>query len=171
MTNSSSLRAPQNLSHLVQRLSGSEQRFQQKRQAENEQEAQAEALADKLWPMMADMYGHKFVSQYGETPPDTWVKCLKGISGRQIADGLNTCITESPEWPPSAPHFRMMCLGVPTDSKGKELAHRAGMYSTKPPESVRNRQRARLEDHGVRHKRKVAAEAALSEMRGLFDED
>ena len=94
-----------------------------------------------------------------------------GISGAQMAEGLNACLEHYPDWPPGAAQFRAACLGKVLDSDGKELAPRAGMYSTKPPESVQHRQQARLEHHGVRHKRKVAAEKAISEMRGLFDED
>lgn len=88
-----------------------------------------------------------------------------------MADGLNACLDLYPEWPPGAAQFRAACLGVLLGGDGKEIANRAGMYSLEPPESVKARQNLRLEGGEVRHKRKIAAEKAINEMRGLFDED
>ena len=149
---------------LAQQLTASDKQWQQKRQHEKQQEAQSEALTDKLWPMMADMYGHKFVSQYGEIAPDTWVKCLKGITGQQIAKGLNTCITDCPIWPPTAPQFRFMCLGIAVDSKGQEIAHAAGMYSTKQTAHMIEKEKLTLESDTMKSRRKQVASNAIAEM-------
>ena len=149
--------------NLLQQLTASDKQWQQERQHEKQQVAQSEALTDKLWPMMADMYGHKFVSQYGEIAPDTWVKCLKGISGQQIAKGLNTCITDCPIWPPTAPQFRFMCLGIAVDSKGQEIAHAAGMYSQKPTAHMLEKEKLTLESDTRTSKRKEIAGNALAE--------
>lgn len=166
MTNSNNPNNNQNLSHLVQQMSASEQHWQKSKQLEMQQEQKSEKLADKLWPMMADMYGHKFVSQYGEMPPETWVKCLMGISGQQIANGLNTCIVDCPVWPPSAPHFRNMCLGIATDEDGKEIAHRAGIYSSEPTEHMKARLLLRSDES--RAKSSKAADSAIGEIMGMF---
>lgn len=124
--------------NLLQQLTKSEKHWQQKQQLDQREETQAEIFSDKLWIQLSEMYGSQFVRQYGSTPPDAWVKCLKGITGRQIANALNTCLEECSEWPPNAPKFRAMCLGIVTDSKGKELAHAAGMYSLERTEEVIN---------------------------------
>jgi hypothetical protein len=80
---------------------------------------------EKLWVMMAGLYGHKWISSYGTSDikvdeagnprPDSgiWGKALSGISGQQIAYGMKLCTTRTGEqaaWPPSAPEFRDMCL-------------------------------------------------------------
>jgi nucleotide-binding universal stress UspA family protein len=80
---------------------------------------------EKLWVMMAGLYGHKWVSSYGTSDiklddagnarPDSgiWGKALAGISGQQIAYGMKLCTQRTGEqaaWPPSAPEFRDMCL-------------------------------------------------------------
>lgn len=52
-----------------------------------------------------------------------WQKGLKGLSGKQIADGLSGCIESGKEWPPSLPEFRAMCLG-----KSEERVENAAMY-------------------------------------------
>lgn len=73
---------------------------------------------------MTALYGHAWVSAHGmaATNPDgrltidgeTWQRSLVGITGPQLAAGLDACITEAGEFPPSAPRFRAMCLGIPS---------------------------------------------------------
>lgn len=163
MTKSNSLNN-QDLSNLVQRLSVSEQRLQRDKLRETQETAKAEALGTKLWEIFAEMYGHKLVSQYGESPPDAWVRCLTGISGQQIADGLHKCIDDSPEWPPTAPQFRNMCLGIQTDGNGKELAHAAGMYKVYGPK------KQLPEPPENKHRRHKVADETLTNLKGMFDD-
>lgn len=67
---------------------------------------------------MLAMYGHTWATAYGEQPEgataETWASCLAGVSNQQIADGLHACLAEGGEFPPSAPRFRGMCLGIPS---------------------------------------------------------
>ena len=44
---------------------------------------------------------------------DTWGRALAGLSAQQVAAGIEACVAEGAEFPPSAPRFRAMCLGVP----------------------------------------------------------
>ena len=169
MTTSSDHNQLAEAKNLYQRLSESDKQYQKNKQHDQQQEAQAEILADKLWPMLGDMYGHKLVSQYGETPPDAWVKCLKGISGQQIADGLNACIATYAEWPPTAPAFRNLCLGIPMDQDGKEIAHRAGIYSTEPTERMKEKKKFMLESDRAKQKRKQVGIDALDNLKGMFE--
>ena len=53
---------------------------------------------------------------------NVWAACLKGISTEQIKSGLNKCATRNMEWPPSAPQFRGMCLGIEPDEEGNDVA-------------------------------------------------
>lgn len=66
---------------------------------------------------MAAIYGHRWTSSYGDDPAgmvgDTWAAGLVGLSGAQLAKGLEACITSSDPWPPSLPDFRARCVGVP----------------------------------------------------------
>lgn len=63
------------------------------------------------------MFGHTWASAYGTAPAgttaETWASCLAGVTNVQIADGLRACLAEGAEFPPSAPRFRAMCLGIP----------------------------------------------------------
>lgn len=62
---------------------------------------------------MASIYGHKWTSSFGdEDKNETWGRGLAGITPQQLADGLETCVTQNFDWPPSLPEFRGLCLGV-----------------------------------------------------------
>jgi len=78
---------------------------------------------------MASLYGHCWTSQYGVAfsgiAADTWASALSGITPQQVADGLRACVTEGDEWPPAAPRFRAMCLGIPSFAAVKLESTRA----------------------------------------------
>jgi hypothetical protein len=68
---------------------------------------------------MAEIYGHKWVSAYGDSSDadgaaGTWAKGLAGITPQQVAEGLKACVVSSDPWPPTLPEFRAMCLGIPS---------------------------------------------------------
>lgn len=85
-----------------------------------------EVFLRRLWERMTALYGHTWASAHGasvtRSPIDarltidgeTWQRALVGITGTQFAAGLEACIAEGGEFPPSAPRFRAMCLGIPT---------------------------------------------------------
>lgn len=76
------------------------------------------AILDGFWRRMLAMYGHAWASQNGDhaagITAETWASCLVGIAPEQIAAGLRACLAEGAEFPPSAPRFRAMCLGIPS---------------------------------------------------------
>ena len=68
---------------------------------------------------MAEIYGHRWTSAYGESSDmdgaaGTWAKGLDGITPEQVGIGLQACITSADPWPPTLPAFRGMCLGIPS---------------------------------------------------------
>lgn len=63
----------------------------------------------RLWLRMSEIFGHKWVSQYGPDPLDTWAKRLGGMSQQEIAIGVNACANSNLQWPPSLPDFCGMC--------------------------------------------------------------
>lgn len=76
------------------------------------------ALLDNFWLRMAALYGNTWVSQYGASPDgigaDTWGTVLADLAPAQIAEGLRGASALGRDWPPSAPRFRALCLGIPT---------------------------------------------------------
>lgn len=78
----------------------------------------SESMLDKFWIRIAALFGHAWVSQYGDTPEgvagETWAAALAGLSGAQLADGLRETMKLGSDWPPSAPRFRMLCLSLPS---------------------------------------------------------
>lgn len=95
----------------------------------------SQGLLDNLWIKMSEMYGHRWTSNFGVSadPGHSWASVLKGLTGQQIANGLNTLVEKGHEfdWPPPANVFRAMCLqvaGLPSEAQAWDEA-RAGMYS------------------------------------------
>lgn len=90
-----------------------------------------EMFLRRLWERMTALYGHAWASAHGasvtRSPDDarltidgeTWQRALAGVTGQQFAAGLDACITEGGEFPPSAPRFRAMCLGIPPFARVK----------------------------------------------------
>jgi len=69
---------------------------------------------------MTELYGHKWTSVHGTSDESgTWGKALAGISGQQMAIGMQSLSVSHDPWPPSAPEFRALCeagkssLGIP----------------------------------------------------------
>lgn len=75
---------------------------------------------------MTSMFGHRWTGSFGEsTDPDgVWGKALAGVTPRQIADGLNAVLQGGYDWPPSAPEFRKLCLGVQAKTEAYNGIHR-----------------------------------------------
>lgn len=67
---------------------------------------------------MGGLYGHTWTSAYGDNPRSVagaeWSRTLAGLNREQVDTGIDACRAEGAEWPPSAPRFRAMCLGIPT---------------------------------------------------------
>lgn len=154
---------PKELQQLVERNKQRQIRVQQDSLVMDK----AEDLTEKLWPLMAAMYGYKFMSQFGESPDSTWAKCLKGITGQQMATALEASLNEYPVWPPGAAQFRAMCLGLSLDEDGKECGARAGMYDTRPTDYMKTKL-ALPKDPS---KTNEAHDKAMDAMRGMFDDD
>ena len=77
----------------------------------------------RFWQRMAAIYGHKWVSAYGDAPfddagkmtiaGDTWQRGLAGVPESAIAAGLQAALMGSDGWPPTLPTFRSMCFDIP----------------------------------------------------------
>jgi hypothetical protein len=70
------------------------------------------------------MYGHKWTSQQGEEPNDTWLRGLSDVTGKQLGAGLVTCRDSGEGWPPTLPEFRAACLGDNGLIAADKSAHR-----------------------------------------------
>ena len=73
----------------------------------------------RFWTRMAEIYGHKWASQFGDcADPDggltsaaaTWSQGLATIPLEAISTGFSTLVKKGSEWPPSLPEFLALCL-------------------------------------------------------------
>ena len=124
---------------------------------------------------MTSLYGYKFASQFGEKPHEDWVHVLTGVTGRQMADGLNECLDNYPEWPPGAAQFRALCLGIDPkniDSEGNDATWQLKKYEAQnkrdaEARKLRNEQPALL-DQDKKDRTKQAASISRAAIAGLF---
>jgi hypothetical protein len=94
-----------------------------------------------LWSSFADIYGHRWVSQYGDScerdddrlgsttvsltsAGARWADGLTGISPHSVAAGIRRAVFSASGNPPNLPEFRAMCLGVPPLARVKLLLSR-----------------------------------------------
>jgi len=79
---------------------------------------------------LAELYGHRFTSAYGDNPSQGWELALTGLTPEMIGNGLKRMAKESrfSEWPPTALEFRRLCLptaaelGLPDDGEAYRQA-------------------------------------------------
>jgi hypothetical protein len=90
---------------------------------------------DKLWIKMAEMYGHRWTSNFGVSADQghSWATVLKGLTREQLANGLNELAERADkfDWPPPANVFRALCMqvpGLPSEAQAWDEA-RTGAYS------------------------------------------
>ncbi len=117
-----------------------------------------------LWNLMGSMYGHKWVSSYGEEvdPDKVWAACLRGISPEQIKFGLNQCAVLGLEWPPSAPEFRALCC----DDAGKEQR----IFDARARETAEylKSEQLRITDQGKQERTRAKGASTIESLRGMF---
>lgn len=142
-------------------------------------------LLDRFWLKMTEMYGHRWISNYGAEPCEdsVWGKVLAGLNGTQLAAGLGALVERGEEfsWPPPANVFRALCLevpGLPTEDEAWLQALR-GVYGH---EAVRiaaretgvfDLKQAELNDKGLREvfSRNYAIVKARAAMGKPLDEE
>lgn len=121
--------------------------------------AMSERLIERLWEKMTAMYGHKWTSAHGVGDDGTWGRVLGGVSPEQLAEGLERCVERDDNWPPTAPEFRKLCLGLPMDGEDAFIRAQQARYA-KPcfPRIAKKPTEDEM----------VAGREALSNLKGLF---
>lgn len=67
-------------------------------------------IIDRIWTRMAEIYGHKWTSNFGDHDhDDTWARALADLSNDDLKRGLAGCLYRPDAWPPSLPEFRALC--------------------------------------------------------------
>lgn len=76
---------------------------------------------ERLWIRMAEVYGHKWSSQYGSKPAQSWIDGLADMEVKEIRDGLLALKDWQGDdgWPPTLFEFRQLCR--PRSSQAHEI--------------------------------------------------
>ena len=107
----------------------------------------------KLWERLAEMYGPRWVSSYGEPGGkafQTWSRALKDASPDNIKRGLHRCLRRDEQgWPPTLPEFLGMCEAHTHPSHRVALTHEPTYAAPEVAEAAMKRIRQMLEGTGV----------------------
>ena len=92
-----------------QQLSESEQ--QQGSTKRNLPQLLTSRMMDLLWEKMSRTYGNKWTS-IAESDDGTWLDGLRGLTKQQLRAGYERCLSRYPDWPPTLPQFRQLCVDI-----------------------------------------------------------
>lgn len=112
-----------------------------------------------LWQMMSSMYGHRWTSAYGsEVDPDrVWQATLADVSPEQIKYGMRELARNGDDWPPSAPEFRKLCLGIVNN--GEDYCAPVGIHRVFPK---------MIEDKTKQERAKEVGKSELNHLKSMF---
>ena len=136
--------------------------------------ARQEEILEDTWQTLADIYGSSLVSQYGPAMPEAWVLLLKGVTPRQIKDGLNALTSRGSSFPPNGSEFRNLCLGITVDKSGNDTTHyhKSAAYLSfddpKHPEHKHYSKAKRIEHSSTVSKRKQTGNESLKNLKDLL---
>ena len=98
--------------------------------------ANANAIAERLWQRLLELYGRQWESAYGHVDGDAfpvWRDAIAKMTIKQIKNGLDALIVESSEYPPNLIEFLKLCKTV------VPAYHRKADLASLPPPNVHRR--------------------------------
>lgn len=88
---------------------------------------------------MGGLFGEQWTRQFGLSDhTGEWGRTLADVTPEQMKIGLDRLRSSGSGWPPTAPQFRLMCLGVETLAPGFEVAYSEIVAHLQKPEHRRN---------------------------------
>lgn len=73
--------------------------------------------AKQLWKRFTQIYGARFLEQFGKEPPEPWVEAVDALRDEQIAFGLSKVTREHVQHPPALGAFQQACMSLPTPKR------------------------------------------------------
>lgn len=75
----------------------------------------------EIWDVLARKYRNRFESGFVGDDRDLamWAMAIKGLTPRQVDDGIRAVVMSNDNWPPTHEGFRMLCLGIDENYKRK----------------------------------------------------
>ena len=97
---------------------------------------QQERVIEETWITLLEIYGSSMATQYGDVMPESWILLLKGITPRQISDGLGRLAARESAYPPNAAEFRQLCLPETISPNGHNSAAYRSFDDPKHPRNL-----------------------------------
>lgn len=92
------------------------------------------ANATRIWAGLKQMYGTKFIDQFGLNPSDEWIVGTETLNAAQVRDALRKVRDSASQWPPSLPEFLAYARSVdlrPLQSSARPDADKFTQYVDK----------------------------------------
>lgn len=120
---------------------------------------------DRLWQRMAETYGHKWVSSFGEKPTLPWINKINNSEPLFLKAGIDEMFIQLPEWPPTLPEFISLCK-----AGERRLADRQKIKELKEKKvlALEDYREARKQRLNERNKQLPKIEKTISELRAMF---
>lgn len=71
----------------------------------------------RIWKAMAEIYGRRFLDEFGVRMPRRWEERLAVLSPRQIAYGIEVCENAGDAHPPTLSQFVVRCKAMPSPDR------------------------------------------------------
>jgi hypothetical protein len=68
-------------------------------------EARQNFRATRVWTRLSEMYGNRFLREYGEKPNRSWVEAVARMSDDQVIAALRNLAEQGSVHPPTLPQF------------------------------------------------------------------
>ena len=114
----------------------------------------------KLWVVMAEMFGHRWSTAMGTVPTETWSEACHELTDTEFQRAL-VCLKHSvDDWPPTLPQFRRWAYGLRSPVQAKSEASEA--FDANPLIDGTSQWDADRESYDQRDRRKRAYMAACA---------
>ena len=89
-----------------------------------------DSRATLLWTRLAEMYGQRWLRDYGDEPTETWVRAVSGLSNDQVRKALTNLAKSGNPHPPTLPEFMSAAIGGATNEHGLNYVPQVYRQST-----------------------------------------
>jgi hypothetical protein len=84
---------------------GDEMNPDQERTTTREKSSTASRKIAAFWRMMLDLFGQRWVTNYGQEPSPLWTSAIETLTAKEIKAGIRQLLTRGAAHPPTLPEF------------------------------------------------------------------
>ncbi len=94
-----------------------------------------------MWTRLAEMYGQRFLRDYGDEPTETWIRATDNLTNEQIRSALVNLAKSNNPHPPTLPEFMSAALGKVENEFGLNYTPQVYRQKTVPVDRMLDKPR------------------------------